>query len=116
MQSGIRRKTFNIGPAPAEVASRGFGSKKKDRPVVGLASDVLDRVVVACTLDGTLNVSCKSSGVEEICINHLRLVFRFPQHDAGACPCFLVHCRPDSLTEGQQSSRCRLRRFSGASG
>ncbi|KAF8586540.1 Utp21-domain-containing protein [Ramaria rubella] len=55
MQSGIRRKTYNIGPAPPEVASRGFGRRKKERSIIGLASDVLDRVVVACTLDGTLN-------------------------------------------------------------
>lgn len=56
MQSGIKRKTFNIGPAPSEIASRGFGTKRKDRTIVGLATDTLDRVVVVCTLDGTLNV------------------------------------------------------------
>jgi len=55
MQSGIKRKTFNIGPAPSEIASRGFGTKRKDRTIVGLATDTLDRVVVVCTLDGTLN-------------------------------------------------------------
>lgn len=57
MQSGIKRKSFNIGPPPPEVISRGFGTKKRDRSVVGIASDALDRVVVVCTLDGTLNVS-----------------------------------------------------------
>jgi U3 small nucleolar RNA-associated protein 21 len=57
MQSGKQRKSFNVGPPPPEVVSRGFGTKRKDRSIVGLASDVLDRVVVACTLDGTLNVS-----------------------------------------------------------
>ena len=57
LQSGIQRKSFNVGPPPPEVVSRGFGTKRKDRSIVGLASDVLDRVVVACTLDGTLNVS-----------------------------------------------------------
>jgi U3 small nucleolar RNA-associated protein 21 len=60
LQSGIQRKSFNVGPAPEDVAKRGFGSKKKDRTIVGLASDVLDRVLVACTLDGTLNVHLAS--------------------------------------------------------
>lgn len=55
MQSGILRKSFSVGPPPAEVVNRGFGSKKGERVIIGLASDVLDRVLVACTLDGTLN-------------------------------------------------------------
>ncbi|GJJ12631.1 hypothetical protein Clacol_006874 [Clathrus columnatus] len=55
MQSGIKRKTYSVGAAPPEVVKRGLGNKKEERVIVGLASDVLDRVLVACTLDGTLN-------------------------------------------------------------
>ncbi len=59
MQSGILRRTYNVGPCPANVASRfrPTGNKKKEeRCITGLASDALDRVVVASTLDGTVNV------------------------------------------------------------
>lgn len=59
MQSGILRRTFNVGPCPANVASRfrPTGTKRKDeRCITGLASDALDRIVVASTLDGTVNV------------------------------------------------------------
>ncbi|RDX56504.1 Utp21-domain-containing protein [Lentinus brumalis] len=58
MQSGILRRTYNVGPCPANVASRfrPTGNKKKEeRCITGLASDALDRVVVASTLDGTVN-------------------------------------------------------------
>lgn len=56
MQSGILRKSFSVGPPPVDVMNRGCVSKKGERVVIGLASDVLDKVLVACTLDGTLNV------------------------------------------------------------
>ncbi|KAF8643908.1 hypothetical protein AX16_008924 [Volvariella volvacea WC 439] len=57
MQSGIQRKTFDLGLPPSEVANRipGFDKESKHRSVVGLASDALNRVVIAATLDGTLN-------------------------------------------------------------
>jgi U3 small nucleolar RNA-associated protein 21 len=59
MQSGIRRKTFNLGVCPAEVEhlSTNMSTKGGQRVVTGLASDALNRVVVASTLDGTINVS-----------------------------------------------------------
>ena len=60
MQSGILRRTFDVGPCPANVPSRfrpAAGKKKEERCVTGLASDALDRTVVASTLDGTINVS-----------------------------------------------------------
>ena len=57
MQSGIYRKAFDIGSCPEGVPNRSSSSKKKaDRCVTGLASDALDRVVIASTLDGTINV------------------------------------------------------------
>jgi hypothetical protein len=58
MQSGIKRKGFNVGPCPPEVASRSqsSGSKKRERCITGLATDSLNRTVVASTLDGTINV------------------------------------------------------------
>ena len=60
MQSGILRRTFDIGPRPANATAHpavAESKKKEDRCVTGLATDALDRVVVASTLDGTLNVS-----------------------------------------------------------
>ncbi len=60
MQSGISRRTFDIGPCPANVPSRfrpAAGKKREERCITGLASDALDRTVVASTLDGTINVS-----------------------------------------------------------
>ncbi|GLB34587.1 putative utp21 specific WD40 associated domain containing protein [Lyophyllum shimeji] len=56
MQSGILRKTFNVGPCPPEVAQRfQSGTRKKERSVTGLATDALNRTVIASTLDGTIN-------------------------------------------------------------
>ncbi|KAI0672967.1 Utp21-domain-containing protein [Trametes maxima] len=58
MQSGIQRRTFDVGPCPANVPSRfrpAADGKKKDRCITGLASDALNRVVIASTLDGTIN-------------------------------------------------------------
>lgn len=62
MQSGMQRKTFDVGPCPPDAASRfrpQSGKKKaEERCVTGLATDALNRVVIASTLDGTLNVLC----------------------------------------------------------
>lgn len=62
MQSGIQRKSFDVGPCPPEVAARFRSSsgrkKERDRCVTGLATDALNRVVIASTLDGTVNVRC----------------------------------------------------------
>ncbi|KAF5369178.1 hypothetical protein D9615_009977 [Tricholomella constricta] len=56
MQSGIQRKSFNVGPCPPEVAQRfQSGTKKKERCITGLATDALNRTVIASTLDGTIN-------------------------------------------------------------
>ncbi|KAJ3812423.1 Utp21 specific WD40 associated putative domain-containing protein [Lentinula aff. lateritia] len=57
MQSGIRRRTFRVGPCPPEVAGRFQTTEKgtKERPVIGLATDSLNTVVIASTLDGTVN-------------------------------------------------------------
>jgi U3 small nucleolar RNA-associated protein 21 len=63
MQSGMKRKSFNIGPCPPEVVDRfrPFTTKKgNERCVTGLASDSLNRVVIAGTLDGTINVRSSS--------------------------------------------------------
>ena len=59
MQSGIKRKAFDAGPAPESVKQRvgaAASAKRKERCVNGLASDALNRVVIASTLDGTVNV------------------------------------------------------------
>lgn len=58
MQSGIQRKTYTLGPCPPEVAARFYSGtvKRSDRSITGLATDSLNSVVIANTLDGTLNV------------------------------------------------------------
>ena len=58
MQSGIKRKTFALGACPPEVAARFYSGtvKRKDRSISGLVTDSLNQVVIASTLDGTLNV------------------------------------------------------------
>ncbi|KAF5330287.1 hypothetical protein D9619_005332 [Psilocybe cf. subviscida] len=57
MQSGIKRKSYILGPCPSEVAARFYSgtAKRSERTVTGLATDSLNRVVVASTLDGTIN-------------------------------------------------------------
>jgi U3 small nucleolar RNA-associated protein 21 len=59
MQSGIKRKSFSIGPCPSEVSHRfrNPGKKGGERCVTGLATDALNTLVIASTLDGTINVS-----------------------------------------------------------
>lgn len=56
MQSGIRRKTFDVGLRPPEIAER-FGASERERAVSGLATDLLNRLAIASTYDGTINVS-----------------------------------------------------------
>jgi hypothetical protein len=65
MQSGIRRKTFDVGPVKARILSlfqwkrgrcQALEKKGSGRPVTGIAADPLNRVLVAATLDGTVNV------------------------------------------------------------
>ncbi|KAJ7271954.1 Utp21 specific WD40 associated putative domain-containing protein [Mycena haematopus] len=56
LQSGIKRKSFDVGPCPSDVAYRfQTGKKKEGRCVTGLASDALNTTVIASTLDGTIN-------------------------------------------------------------
>ncbi|KDR73654.1 hypothetical protein GALMADRAFT_100477 [Galerina marginata CBS 339.88] len=57
MQSGIKRKSFILGPCPPEVAARFYSglAKRSERSITGLATDSLNRVVIASTLDGTVN-------------------------------------------------------------
>ncbi|KAL5511171.1 UTP21 [Sanghuangporus vaninii] len=54
MQSGIRRKSYKIGPRPPEVASR-LSVTGNERPVNGLETDSLNKLLIASTADGTVN-------------------------------------------------------------
>ena len=58
MQSGIKRKSFKLGPCPPEVATRFYlgSAKQKERSISGLATDSLNSHVIASTLDGTIDV------------------------------------------------------------
>ncbi|KAG0705974.1 Utp21 specific WD40 associated putative domain-containing protein [Suillus ampliporus] len=60
MQSGLKRKSFKVGSCPQAVIDRlesSSATKKKasERAITGLASDALNRVVIATTSDGTTN-------------------------------------------------------------
>ena len=56
MQSGIRRKSYFVGPSASEATSR-VQSMGKERAISGLATDTLNRLVIASTGDGTIHVS-----------------------------------------------------------
>jgi len=61
MQSGLKRKKFEVGPCPPGVSSRfnvrAISKKQREyRSVTGLATDALNRLVIVSTLDGTINV------------------------------------------------------------
>ncbi|TFK42298.1 Utp21-domain-containing protein [Crucibulum laeve] len=57
MQSGIKRKTYDVGSCPAEIANRlhRTSRKRSERSITGLATDSLNTTVLASTLDGTIN-------------------------------------------------------------
>ncbi|KAF8912114.1 Utp21-domain-containing protein [Gymnopilus junonius] len=57
MQSGIKRKSYTLGPCPSEVAAKFYSGtvKSSERSISGIATDSLNRVVIASTLDGTVN-------------------------------------------------------------
>ena len=60
MQSGLKRKTFKVGSCPQAVLERPntiSEPKGSERSITGLATDALNRLVIASTLDGTINVS-----------------------------------------------------------
>jgi hypothetical protein len=64
MQSGAHRKSFNIGPCPEDVHQKyrlpPGKQRSEERSVTGLATDSLNRVVIASTLDGTVNVRARA--------------------------------------------------------
>jgi U3 small nucleolar RNA-associated protein 21 len=69
MQSGAHRKSFDIGPCPEGVHTkyrRPLGKQRsEERCVTGLATDSLNRVAIASTLDGTVNVRLRAMVVKE---------------------------------------------------
>jgi U3 small nucleolar RNA-associated protein 21 len=69
MQSGAHRKSFNIGPCPEGVHTkyRRLPEKQRseERSVTDIATDSLNRVVIASTLDGTVNVRAHAMVVKE---------------------------------------------------
>jgi hypothetical protein len=57
LQSGAKRKSFAVGPSPTAITRRSKGKKTEQRVISGIATDSLNRTVIASTLDGTINVS-----------------------------------------------------------
>ncbi len=80
MQSGAHRKSFNLGPCPQGVHTKyGPPSGKKrseERIVTGLATDSLNRLVIASTLDGTVNVRDHHMTLQVV-MNFLQKFFDF---------------------------------------
>ncbi len=66
MQSGQQRKTFSLdGVAPDKKKKLGKGAARAVNPghsITGLASDSLNRILVASTLDGVLHVRTPWNG------------------------------------------------------
>lgn len=89
IQSGLKRKTFKVGPCPQGViGSLDVTSKPKasERCITGLATDALNRLVIASTLDGTINVSlhinlstlqCSSNGSSSLISTLLNWTIRW---------------------------------------
>lgn len=72
-QSGVLRRVFKVGDLGVKgdtgaTGSSGLGAastststryrKQSDRTITGIATDALNTVLVASTLDGTINVGC----------------------------------------------------------
>ena len=76
MQSGIRRKSYKIGPRPPEAASR-LSMTGNERPVNGLETDSLNKLVIASTADGTINVSASPSSCPCVLNTYLLQFFDF---------------------------------------
>ncbi|TFK30167.1 Utp21-domain-containing protein [Coprinopsis marcescibilis] len=87
MQSGIRRRTFQIGPCPKEVSNRVHSSnsaKQNERAVTGIVVDPLNITMVACTLDGTVNFfDFKSTKLEHTLVLPSTAVSIILQYDSG---------------------------------
>jgi U3 small nucleolar RNA-associated protein 21 len=95
MQSGFKRKSYDVGPCPPDAPNRAFssGSKRKERCITGLATDALNSVLIASTLDGTINVR-----ILYFCPNQTTLtidvqVLRFPNDETRANPCVALRVR-----------------------
>jgi U3 small nucleolar RNA-associated protein 21 len=72
MQSGAHRKSFDIGSCPEGIHPRyrppPGKQRSEERSVTGLATDSLNRVVIASTLDGTVNVRARALVVQGVLI------------------------------------------------
>lgn len=113
MQSGTKRKSFDVGPVPDGVPN-GSSTKRNQRCVTGLASDALNRTLIASTLDGTVNVR---SGTVSFTTSRLLTTYMFVHavlrlpHRGAAMHCRVtLGSRVDIFAQGQWSSRCHMRR------
>lgn len=93
MQSGIKRKEFSIGVCPDEAANRFKPSglkKATERSITGIASDALNRLLIASTLDGTINVG--SVEISNIRLLNISPVLRLPHYATGEYIGFTFQC------------------------
>jgi len=112
MQSGLKRKSFKVGPCPQAVIDRLESSsttkpKGSEHAITGLASDALNRVVIATTSDGTVNVSIHvASFIAKRCLTIP--VFRLPRMYAGPNNRFTKSSYFNDVAAGLWITCCRL--------
>jgi U3 small nucleolar RNA-associated protein 21 len=89
MQSGIRRKNFDVGSSKYESSHNSNGNetnakssktKGSGRAITGVAVDSLNKVLVATTLDGTVNVRAFQKFGNELDISNTAPVLRLPYY------------------------------------
>lgn len=88
MQSGAHRKSFDIGPCPEGVHTKYWRppgkQRREERSVTGLATDSLNRVAIASTLDGTVNFfDFHTSKLEHTLVIPAGIVSMTLQRDSG---------------------------------
>ncbi|KAI0273583.1 Utp21-domain-containing protein [Gloeopeniophorella convolvens] len=117
MQSGAQRKMFDIGPCPEGVRSKYKSPVKKraaERSVTGLATDSLNRLVIASTLDGTINFfNFQTAKLEHISVMPAAVVSITLQRDSDL---LAVICDDFVVRLLDIETRRTVREFSGFGG
>jgi U3 small nucleolar RNA-associated protein 21 len=113
LQSGLKRKSFKVGPCPRAVIDRLESSsmakpKASERAITGLASDALNRVVIASTSDGTVNVSLHVASFVSVSRCLMISVFQFPHVYSGPNDGFTSFSYFNDITARFWITRCRL--------
>jgi hypothetical protein len=107
MQSGAKRKAFALGPSPG--VRRTKSKKSAHRVISGIATDSLNRIVIASTLDGSINVRSLKVPLISLTLT-VDLVFRLPFSSFGTRPAATVELRIHRPRSQQRVVSCDVRR------